>query len=191
MEDNTVTLAEIEPVAKEHTGAGEKLQDRLQLLQHDIDQAHRRHMPGIKRTLAQMADVETRLRDLVARAAPTVFAKPRTRVLHGVKVGFEKGKGKLTFDKADDVVKRIKKLLPDQVELLIHTEEKPNKEALAKLPASDLKRLGCELTDVGDRVVVRPVGTELEKMIKALLKDRSDDAQAQAQAEAESAEAAP
>lgn len=168
-------LAEIELEAKLHEEARLLLSERSAAYQAGLAALAREHMPGIRRALNKAADIESRIRALVA-GHPEVFVKPKTRVLHGTKVGYQKGKGKLGFDKPEKVVDRIKRLLPEQAELLIHTEEKPNKEALAKLPAADLKKLGCTVTDGGEEVIVKPVDGAVEKMIKALLKEASDQA---------------
>lgn len=179
-----MSLAEIDPAAKAHADACQVLADRLAELRDNLEAARRAHMPGIRRALNKAAELEAQLKALIV-ASPECFKRPKTLVMHGTKVGFEKSKGKVTFDKAADVVKRIKRLMPEKVDLLIHTKEEPNKEALAKLPAADLKRLGCAVGDTGDKPVVRQVGSELEKMVKALLKDATDDAEADAAEEAE------
>lgn len=166
-------LSLIEREARLHEEARLLLQSRVAAYQEGLAALARDHLPGIRRALAKAADIESRLRALV-EANPDRFVKPRTITVHGTKIGYTKAKGKLGFDDSDRVVQRIKKIFPDQVELLIHVEEKPNKEALAKLPASDLKRLGCTLTDGGDEVVVKPVDGSVEKMVKALLKEASD-----------------
>lgn len=179
-----MSLAEIDSAAKSHADACQLLADRLGELQTELEAAHRGHMPGIRRALNRAAELEAQLKALIV-ASPDCFKRPKTLVMHGTKVGFEKSKGKVVIDKPADVVKRIKKLMPEKVDLLIHTKEEPNKEALAKLTAADLKRLGCELTGTTDKPVVRLVGSELEKKVKALLKDATDDAEAELAEETE------
>ena len=88
----------------------------------------------------------------------------------GIKVGYAKGKGALSFDDADSVVARIKKHLPEQADVLIRTKEAPVKEALAQLSAAELKKIGVTLSEAGDQTVVRPVDSEVDKMVDALLK---------------------
>lgn len=171
-----MSLAEIESRVKVYAEARQLLTDRVAVLKQGLDELHRDHLPGIKRALNRLAEIDGQARALI-EAAPDCFVKPKTIVMHGTKVGFEKGKGKLTFDKPDAVVKRIERLMPEQVDLLIHTEKKPNKEGLSKLPASDLKRLGCTLESSGDQVVLKPVDGAVDKLVKLLLKGATDEAE--------------
>lgn len=169
-------LAEIELEAKLHEEARLLLSERSAAYQAGLAALAREHMPGIRRALNKAADIESRIRALVA-AHPLIFTKPKTRVLHGTKVGYQKAAGKIGWEgKPEKVVERIRRLFPDRADLLIHTEEKPNKEGLATLSAADLKKLGCTLTEAGDQVVVKPVDGAVDKMIKALLKEASDQA---------------
>ncbi|MBX3654145.1 MAG: hypothetical protein KIS62_12335 [Ramlibacter sp.] len=106
---------------------------------------------------------------------PGLFVKPKTQVFAGIKVGFAKGKGAITYDKPEVLIARIKRLLPEQADILIDTKEKPNKAALALLSAADLKKLGCTVADTGDQAVVRPVDGAVDKLVAALLKSASAD----------------
>lgn len=178
------SLAEIEPAIKADAEARQLLADRVAALKDGLDALHKEHLPGIKRALNRVAEIDARAKALIEQA-PGCFVKPKTLVMHGLKFGYQKGKGSVTFDKPGAVVKRIKKLFPDQVELLIHTEEKPNKEGLEKLAAADLKKLGVEVTAAGDRVVLKPVDGAVDKLVTALLKGATDDAQADAQDDTE------
>jgi len=180
-------LATIERETRLHEEARLLLQQRVAMYNECLAALRNDHMPGIRRALNRCAEIEARLRQLVADN-PGSFTKPRTRVLHGTKVGYQKAKGKLGFDKPDRVVERIKRLMPDQAEILIHKVEKPNKEALEKLPAADLKRLGVTVTEGGDVVIVKPVDGEVDKIVKALLEAAADAAGAdEAEAEPEDA----
>jgi hypothetical protein len=170
-----MSLADIETRAKAYAQARQVLTERVQAMRMGIDAVQRDHLPGIKRALNKVAEVDSELRPLILQA-PECFIKPKTVVLHGTQLGFEKGKGKLTFDKPAKVVERIEKLMPLQVPTLIHTEKKPNKQALIKLPAGDLKKLGCTVSGTGEQVVVRPVDAEVDKMVAALLKSATGEA---------------
>lgn len=166
-------LAVIEREARLHEEARLLLQQRVAAYNEGLAALASDHMPGIRRALNKAADIEARLRELVT-ANPASFVKPRTVVLHGTKLGYQKAKGKIGFDRPERVVERIKRLMPEQADILIHREEKPNKEALAKLSAADLKRLGCTVTADADEVVVRPIDGEVDKIVKALLKAAAD-----------------
>jgi hypothetical protein len=146
------------------------LADKVTALESAMAALRREYMPGIRQGVARAAEAEDALRALID-AHPECFAKPKTRVIAGVKLGFGKGKGKLDFDDADAVVARIKKHLPDQADVLIRLKETPVKDALAQLPAADLKKLGVTLAEAGDQIVIKPVDSDVDKLVDALLKD--------------------
>lgn len=150
------------------------LAERVSALNEGMAALRRDHLPAIRRALARAADAEAALRALVL-AHPECFAKPRTQVLAGIKLGYQKGKGVISFDDADVVVARIKKHLPEKVDLLVRSKETPVKEALAQLSAAELKKIGVTISEAGDQVVVRPVDGEVDKLVDALLKDAAVD----------------
>jgi hypothetical protein len=163
------TLNQISKQAEVHAQARALLAERVTALTDAQAALRRDHLPGIKRALARAAETEAALRSLV-EANPGFFVRPRTQVFAGIKVGYAKGKGALSFDDADAVVARIKKHLPEQADVLIRTKEAPVKEALAQLTAAELKKIGVTLTEAGDQTVVRPVDSDVDKMVDALLK---------------------
>jgi len=150
------------------------LAEKVNALQSGIDALRRDHLPDIRRAVLRAAEAEDNLRVLV-EAHPQCFIKPRTRVLAGIKIGFQKGKGAIDYADADAVVARIKKHLPDQADMLIRLKETPVKDALAQLPSADLKKLGITVIEAGDQVVVRPTDSEVDKLVDALLKGVSEE----------------
>ena len=74
---------------------------------------------------------------------------------------------------ADAVVARIKKHLPDQVDVLIQSKDVPVKSALAQLTAVELKKLGVSVTDAEDQIVIKTADSEIDKTVEALLKAAS------------------
>lgn len=173
------TLSEIELAAKAFAAARDELTTTVNDLNASMDELRRLTLPTIKRKLAKAAERQAALHALVEGAAE-LFVKPRTVIFHGVKLGFEKGKGSVSFDDAEQVVKLIRKHLPDQFDALVKTEEKPRKAAIGALSVAEAKRIGCTVTDAGDQVVIRPVDSEVDKMVDALLKNAVDAEQAEA-----------
>jgi hypothetical protein len=132
------------------------------------------HTPQLKAAIQALADQREQLTTSIARR-PDLFDKPRTRMLHGVKVGFRKQTGRLLIPNVEFTVKRLKELYIDQLGVLIKTTEKPIKTALAELPANDLKKLGVTVTNDTDEVVVKVTDSDIDKVIAALLGQDSDD----------------
>lgn len=176
-----MSMEQIEQRTRALSEARDRLSEAVQALQDGVNALHRKHLPQLKRHMRRAFDAEQQLRALVEEH-PALFTKPRTVVFHGIKVGYEKGKGAITFDDADLVVKLIEKKLPDQADVLIDTVKKPVKKALAQLSVDQLRKLGCEVDEAGDHVVIRPVDSAVDKLLKALLKGMSDELEAVAEA---------
>ena len=161
--------------AEVYATARQLLADQVGAFNDGLAELRKDHIPGIKKALAKAADAEAALRALI-EAHPDCFTKPKTQVFSGVKVGYQKGKGTISFEDADSVVARIRKHLPDQADVLIRSKEVPVKDALAQLSAADLKKIGVSVTEAGDQVVIKPVDSEVDKMVEAMLKAAGEEA---------------
>ncbi len=169
-------MSDLDTIARQadsYAAARALLAERVTALNEGMAQLRKQHIAGIKRALAKAAEAGATLRDLV-QDNPGAFKKPRTRIFNGVKVGFAKGKGGLDIPDDAAVVARIKKLMPEQQDILISVRETPVKDALSQLDATALKKLGVTIIDAGDRVVVKPVDSDVDKLVDALLKDATD-----------------
>lgn len=168
------SLTEIETRAKKYAEAREHLAGIVTALNTGIESLKRDHMKRLKKAVAEAAERHDALKAMI-EAAPDLFVKPRTVIFHGIKLGFQKGKGKIEWDDPDQVVRLIKKHFPDQADVLVATTERPAKDALAQLSAAELKRLGISVTDGGDAVFIKPADSAVDKMVDALLKDATDE----------------
>jgi tryptophan 2,3-dioxygenase len=168
------TLSTIEKQAAKFAAAREVLSSLVAELTNAMDALKADALPSIKRAIERAAEHHDRLRVLVEES-PKLFQKPRSKVFHGIKLGFQKSKGKIEFEDADRVCALIKKHFPDQADVLIQTKEKPAKDALNNLTAAELKRLGINVTEGGDVVFIRPVDSAVDKMVDALLKAATEE----------------
>jgi len=164
------TIRDIERLTKEYSDGRESLAERVRSLEDEMEAQKRQRLPVIKGAAKVVMERLARLRDAIAESRD-LFIKPKTMILHGVKVGFQKGKGKISWMDDEQVVKLIKKHFPEQADVLIKTAERPVKDALQQLPAADLKRLGITIEEVGDQVVVKSTDSEIDKFVDALLKE--------------------
>ena len=169
----TTTMTEIEALAKVYADKCQELTTLVNELEAARAALMTQHGPRLRNLLAVKAGIEQQLRQDVDKARQ-LFSKPRTVVLHGIQVGLEKGKGKVTFSNPEKVVELIDKKLPELAGQLVITERKPSKTALAKLTVQQLKLLGATVEAAGDRVVVRAVGTDVDKLVLALLRGMAD-----------------
>lgn len=171
------TIQEIEVKAQGYGAAREALAGVLAALDDETRALRKKYLARIRTLVATAKARRAELHDLIAES-PALFVKPRTKILHGVRCGFGKGKGKVEFDDEDAVIARIRKLLPEeQAELLISVKESVSKSAVCDLSGDDLKRLGIRVEGTGDVVVIKDAAGEVDKLVEALLKD---DAEAEA-----------
>jgi hypothetical protein len=167
----TTTLADIEARCAVYRTRRDTLADRLQALEDAVTTLKRRHLPAVRAAYADLAAEETLLRDDLEQAK-ALFKKPRTRVLHGIKVGWNKGKPRLDWDDPAEVVARINRLLADQAPSLIRRPApQPIKKALETLDAKTLGRIGVRITGGRDALVIKPVDGDIDKLINTLLGD--------------------
>jgi hypothetical protein len=168
-----ISLSNIETATKAYSVQRAELVDAVRQLNETIGVAKKAALPRIKRLVVKTKESEAALRDMVS-AAPGLFTKPRTVIFHGVKVGWEKGKGKIEFDDAAKVVALIRKHLPDQADVLVSVKEYPNKTGLRELSVADLKRPGCTVEESSDTVIIKPVDSNVDKIVTALLADQAE-----------------
>ncbi len=168
------SLGEIETAARKFAAARQELSDLVGELNEKIEALKRQRLTDIKRAVAKAAEHHTKVHDLV-EGAPELFKKPRTLVLHGIKVGFQKGKGGISFSDPERVCELIRKHLAEQADTLIRKVESPNKEALGLLPVADLKRIGCNVTEADDQVVIKATDSDVDKIVTALLANATEE----------------
>lgn len=164
------TLAEIEKLTKEYAEWREQLSDAVRSLEEEIGAARRKHITLIKRKVEAVAERQAVLKAAIEESKD-LFKKPRTVIIHGIKVGLQKSKGEMKWIDAQQVIRLIRKHFPDQAETLIKTTETPVKAALLQISAADLKRIGVTVEDDGDVVVIKSTDSEIDKFVEALLKD--------------------
>ncbi len=175
------TLTDIEKGAKEYADSRDRLGATLKDLNDKIENLKRQYLPGIKLQVRIAAEKKLSLKNMI-EAARNLFTKPRTVIIHGVKVGLKKSKGKIVWpkEKTEAIVKLIEKHFPDKADILVVTTKKPDKKALARLTAADLKKLGIEVNDTGDAAVIEPTDSDVEKWMDRLLKEKEQDAEEEA-----------
>ncbi|HXG29582.1 MAG TPA: host-nuclease inhibitor Gam family protein [Nevskiales bacterium] len=169
-----MSMETIETKTRAYAEARSVLASRVEALNEELDKARRRSLPGIKRALGIAKAAEEDLRAEI-EAHPELFEKPRSVILHGVRVGYQKAKGTIEWDDDDRVVALIQKHHPDLFDNLVKTIERPIKTALNTLSVADLKKIGVTVVEAGDQVVIKPVDSDVDKLVDALLRDASED----------------
>ena len=170
------TLGDIERLTKDYAEWRRQLSEAVLAAEEELSALKRTHVTAIKRKVSAVAERREKLQAAIEES-PELFRRPRTMTIDGIKVGFQKQKGKISWSDAGQVIRLIKKHLTEQADLLIKTTEKLVKGALQQLPAADLKRIGVTVGADGDGVVIKSTDSEIDKLVEALLKDDDKDGQ--------------
>ena len=168
------TMQQIEDLAAQLAAARDALAGTHMAHQEEAAELQKKYLPKIRKLTAAFKTAGEALQAAVAES-PALFVKPRSVIVHGIKAGFQKGKGALEWDDDERVCALIRKHHPDMVDVLIKTTHKPVKGALNELPAVDLRKLGIKVEETGDVPFVKLADTEIAKMIKALLKTPAEE----------------
>ena len=165
------TLAEIEQATKLYADNRELLILRVQELHDRIEELKREHLADIKEAAADTANAKGSLEALIDDSR-NLFVKPRSIIISGIKVGLQKGKGGIEYEDEAAVIRLIRKHLPEeQHELLIRVVEKVIKKNLGDLDVATLKKIGVTVQGTGDAVLVKPVDSDVDKIVNAMLKE--------------------
>lgn len=168
-------IEEIQSAAKKYAESREALTEIVAVVNQQLQLVYAEHMKDIRKAVGAVAERGAPLRALI-EAHPELFEKPRTQVFHGIKVGFRKGTGGFDWEDESRVVALIKKHFPELADVLILVTEKPSKEGLETIDVSDLKRIGVTVENTGDVVVIKPTDSNVDKTVKALLKNSPEEA---------------
>lgn len=168
-------LDPIDKAAKALRQARDKLTERATFLHDQIEAAKRASMRGLRNSVGEVAEAQAALVAAI-EGAPDLFIRPKSIVLHGVKLGYQKGKGKIDWEDDAQVVKLIRKHLPENFDVLVKTTEEPVRGALANLTVAELKKIGITVEGTGDVVFARDTTATVDKLVKAFLKGADEEA---------------
>ncbi|MFA5161185.1 MAG: host-nuclease inhibitor Gam family protein [Elusimicrobiales bacterium] len=163
-----MSLSEIESLVKQYADRRARVTERLRQYEAGVAALKKEHLPGIKQAAVSASEKETELRAAI-EASPALFEQPRSLTMHGIKFGFQKQKGSIRYEDEDKVISLVRKYLPEQADSLIKSEERLLKTALSNLTAAELKKLGVEVKESGDAVLVKSVDSDIDKLVNALL----------------------
>lgn len=171
-------LETIEQLAGEYSRRREELSQIVSNMEQDIARIKREYKKVLSVNIAKTAEAHDKLQASIEEGRD-LFQKPKSRKFHNIKVGLQKQKGKVVISDEEKTIKRIEDLLPeDQAELLIRITKSVDKQACYNLVAGDLKRLGIQIQDDVDEVLIKPL--DVNKIIDALIRDAGKDDEAQA-----------
>lgn len=154
-----------------------------------ILQIKRDQMPGLKKAAANAKDAEAALLAEI-QANPALFADPRSYTAYGIKFGMRKGSGKMSWEDDETVIKLIRKHLEDQADILIRTKESIVSAALDQLDVKQLKQIGVTVESTGDVPFAKDETSDIDQVLKALVKIDADEDKRQQKIDARAAKKA-
>ena len=173
-------MDELEIKCKELRSRQDILSEISDKLNRDLEAAKDRYMAELKRAVREVADGRADIRNWVD-GHRDLFVKSRSRTVHGIKVGLQKGKGKIECDDEVRAMKYIyEHLKEEEHEVLIKRTEKLNKNALNDVDAMDLRRMGVRIVQTGDKIIIKDTDGEVEKLIASMLKQKEKEARSDA-----------
>ena len=163
------TMQEIERLSAEYARRRDDLRATVDAAQAELDRVKRSHRAALRRRAGAAANARAELLSAV-QAAKGLFAKPRTRLLSGIRVGWLKRPGRVEVEDEPAAIAAIRrKLGVEQADRLIQVREKLNRRALRDLSARDLMRIGAVAVMDFDEPVAIPADSEIDKLVDALL----------------------
>jgi len=168
------TLLDIEVKTRHYAKRHDALTYIVRELDNEIKRIQNRYMKEIAKRASATKEARAELAAALEQAKP-LFARPRTQVFDGVKVGFQKGKGKIVCADETKTVQLIYKHLPEHAATLVRQIESPVMDALNQLPVAELKRIGCTVTEASDCVVIAPAKSDVDKLVKSMLKEGAEE----------------
>ncbi|MCX5909954.1 MAG: hypothetical protein NTY64_22960 [Deltaproteobacteria bacterium] len=150
------------------------LKERVLTLEAAVATLKKKELPAIRKWAENAAEKQQILKDAI-EAYPEYFVKPKTKILNGIKFGYRKSNGEISWEDGSQVIRLIKKHFSDQVDILIKTKETPIKTALEQLSATDLKKIGVTVGQDGEDVFIKFTDSDIDKIVNAILKDGEDE----------------
>ena len=166
----TYSMGDVEKLMEEFSESHAALVFFFEEVQKKLGEVKQQNIERFRELLKDARERKQALLEGV-ESSPELFKSPRTRTLHGVKAGYRKGKGKLVWKDDKKVIEKIRLFFDDESGVLISVEETPNKDALEKLSAEDLKKLGITIEGAGDKPVLKVLDAEIDKLVEAVLGD--------------------
>lgn len=166
-------LAEIEKLAGDYSASSKELQNEVAEMRTKIEDVKRFYLERLRPMAARTAQ-DRAILSAAIQQNPELFVRPRTFVLHGIKLGLQKQKGELEIADEATTIRLIRKLFPHEEEVLIQVKESVIKSALNSLPAGDLKKIGVTIGHDTDAVLIKNTVGDVEKFVSKMIADAAD-----------------
>lgn len=168
------TMADLERLASQLAQAHTEIHSYTSTYVEAVQEFRKACARKLRGPVKRAADLETEIRTMID-ANRELFAAPKSRTLHGIKLGIRKQPGGLRWTDEEIVLARIRKLLKEQAPTFIKTTHKPVKDALSGLPAETLCKLGIEVIGSTDVAFVSATQDDPTKLVDAILSIKDEE----------------
>lgn len=166
-----ITHQTLEGMAAEYASAVECRRALTDALRRRVLDCVLELAPSLREAAGAERDCAEALRAAV-EGAPELFAKPKTRVVHGIKYGWQAGKASIEIPDEAKSIRLIREHADEaQQHLLIRTVESVHKPSVLDLEARWLRKFALIQRPGEDAVVCRPIADGVDKLMSALLAD--------------------
>lgn len=162
--------------AARYLKAREALSERADRIREVKRKAGSRLMPGLRTRIEAVKAARIELAEAI-EADLDAWKKPRTRKLHGVRVGRRTLPGRLEIDEPTAVL-AIRELMPHREKDLVAVKTSLVKAAIKKLDGADLAAIGGRVVDLGDETVIAIPKDDVDAIVDALLGDLEEEEKA-------------
>ncbi len=169
MNSTAITLADLESLALSAQRAHQLLTEEIAALEDALTTTATSHRRVIQSAVGKARSTLAKLYEAV-EAAPALFEKPKSRVIHGIKVGYAKAPDTFTVPNEEETIAAIARLLPALATVLVKRESSIVKGALKQLDQEMLLQLGVLVTAGENEIICRPVDGDIDRLVNALLK---------------------
>lgn len=136
-----ITLADIELACEDYAASVGDVHRVIATMEREIAQVRERYLPELRGAVGVTDAEEDKLAGLLRRGK-ALFDRPKSRVFHGVRVGWRKGQDTVEMPADADLVPVIEIELPELAEALIDREPTVRKSAIKNLSDDELRRIG-------------------------------------------------
>lgn len=166
----TANLNELETAAKDFAAKSRILRNIKENLDTEIDAVKSKYIEELKKASGEAGESYQMLLTLVNDSEP-LFLDKKSITINGVKFGYQKKKGKIEVVNEQATILKIQELFEDKADLYLTKKINISKKALDSLTASELKKIGVNITQDSSEAFVKLTDDEVQKLIEAMIKE--------------------
>jgi hypothetical protein len=145
----------------------------------ELSNLRAKYLPILQTRAIDINSTRATLTTLIDANRP-IFKNPKTRIFSDIKVGLRKLEGETVVADPEKTLELIAKHFPDRLDELAPITRALSKDALKSLTGAELKKIGVEITADTDAIIIKPMDSDVEKAVAALLKESAPELKAAA-----------